>query len=265
MHLVPRRLIVSSLLSMPAIKPDCRLLADAPGSGAWNMALDEVLLDSAVRDGILSLRFYRWSEPTLSLGYFQHYADRAQHTESLACPAVRRSSGGGAILHDQELTYSLAVPAELSMARNPVSLYDAAHDSLVDALASWGIHADKHTCDDAMSALPPFLCFERRACGDVLIDRYKVCGSAQRRHKGAILQHGSVLLRTSASAKQLPGVRELTDVTLHENELLAAWYGRLSNRLRIRTIPGELTPAEIAATRGLTLSKHSTACWIQKR
>ena len=75
------------------------------------MAVDEVLLEAAAADGQCTLRFYRWEEPTLSLGYFQTYADRWQHEPSRDAAVVRRTSGGGAILHDAELTYSFAVPA----------------------------------------------------------------------------------------------------------------------------------------------------------
>ena len=260
---------------MFASKPTCRLLHDPPGSGAWNMAIDEVLLESAVRDGIVTMRFYRWSEPTLSLGYFQHYAERELHPKSRECPVVRRSSGGGAIVHDQELTYSFAVPENVPIATGAVALYDAAHDSLTDAFASWGMRSTRYRSDPASTCVAtggaadtrtePFLCFERRACGDVLIDRWKVGGSAQRRSRGAILQHGSVLLGMSGAATELPGVRELTGVTMHENELFAAWYPRFSQRLGVRAIAGELTEAELAAAREITIAKHASEGWIHRR
>lgn len=261
---------------MAAIKHDCRLLIDPPASGAWNMAIDEVLLESAARDGLATLRFYRWSEATLSLGYFQKFADRVRHVKSQACPVVRRSSGGGAIVHDQELTYSLAIPTELPAAANVEALYDAAHDSLMEALAAWGIRATKsgkgtsYACGDVppgkiAAREEPFLCFERRVCGDVLLEGHKICGSAQRRHHGAILQHGSVLLGTSAAAPELAGLRELTGITLHENELVYAWQPRFAARLNVRAIPDALTPQEITAARELTISKHAADRWLQKR
>lgn len=261
---------------MTASKPICRLLHDAPGSGAWNMAVDEVLLDSAVRDAVMTLRFYRWSQATLSLGYFQRQVDRQHHAKSLECPIVRRTSGGGAIVHDQELTYSLAVPASSLLMRDVTALYDAAHDSLLDALASWGIRSVRYVsgggnrCDtpgQRETALPvePFLCFQRRACGDVLIDRIKIGGSAQRRHKQAVLQHGSVLLGMSAAATELPGIHEITGVTMHENELYAAWHPRLANRLAVRLVPGELSAAELAQARALTISKYSSDAWLSRR
>src|SRR5882724_9809402 len=93
-----------------------RLIIDPPAHGAWNMAVDEALLESAAVDGIATLRLYQWSEPTLSLGYFQPAADRQTHPASRECPLVRRASGGGAILHDRELTYSLAIPEKSARA-----------------------------------------------------------------------------------------------------------------------------------------------------
>ncbi len=66
---------------------------------------------AAVASGLASLRFYQWNQPTLSLGYFQSYEDRGRHAASQECTVVRRQTGGGAILHDRELTYSLILPA----------------------------------------------------------------------------------------------------------------------------------------------------------
>jgi len=89
----------------------CHLLIDPPASGSWNMAVDEVLLGAVAKSGTSALRFYQWKSPTLSLGYFQSYSERSKHPTSLAADALRRLSGGGAILHDRELTYSLILPA----------------------------------------------------------------------------------------------------------------------------------------------------------
>src|SRR4051794_9804512 len=106
-----------------------QLIIDPPCDGAWNMALDEALLLSAERDGIGALRFYTWREPTLSLGYFQPHADRAAHAASKNCTLVRRASGGGAILHDRELTYSIALPRFHHFAHSAEKLYFAAHEA----------------------------------------------------------------------------------------------------------------------------------------
>ena len=118
----------------------CRLLSDVDAAsldrrtGPWNMGVDESLLQHAGGDQAV-LRFYDWALPTLSLGYFQDYADRLQHPASAAAPCVRRASGGGAILHHHELTYSLVVPHTVWPAARNVDLYRVVHDALVATLA----------------------------------------------------------------------------------------------------------------------------------
>src|SRR5262245_3748574 len=111
-----------------------RLLIDPPASGAWNMAVDEALLETAATEGLPTLRFYEWERPTLSLGYFQSAADRVHHAASRECPVVRRASGGGAIVHDRELTYSIAVPQANPRSAAAAELYDSFHETLVQAL-----------------------------------------------------------------------------------------------------------------------------------
>ena len=118
-----------------------RLLLDPPAPGAWNMSVDEALLETAAADGQCTLRLYRWQEPTLSLGYFQAYDDRRQHAASNRSGVVRRPSGGGAILHDREVTYSLAIPSRHPLSVRRLECYEAVHLALVDVLAQWGIEA----------------------------------------------------------------------------------------------------------------------------
>src|SRR5688500_10259595 len=88
-----------------------RLLPTAARSGPANMAADEALLRSALHLGVASLRFYTWTEPTLSLGYFQPHAERLGNAALSEAAWVRRPTGGAAILHHLELTYGLALPA----------------------------------------------------------------------------------------------------------------------------------------------------------
>ena len=163
----------------------CRWLWDEPDDGAWNMAVDEALLEAADADGIATLRCYRWSKPTLSLGYFQRADDRRGHTASLGCPMVRRASGGGAILHDAELTYSLALPTADRLAAAARGLCDQIHAALVEAIAAVGVAV--HVCRNPTAVPnpapnPPFLCFQRHAPGDLMLGDAKIAGSAQRRH-----------------------------------------------------------------------------------
>lgn len=116
------------------------ILRDPPNSGAWNMAVDEALLERAKEIGPV-LRFYEWSPATLSLGYFQSARQRLLHPPSRNCPLVRRPSGGGAILHDRELTYALVVPAGHPWARSREQLYFMVHEALAETLVRWGIRA----------------------------------------------------------------------------------------------------------------------------
>lgn len=145
----------------------CRLVEDPPAAGAWNMAVDEALLEGACQRGP-TLRLYMWSPATLSLGYFQRVADRQLHPASLDCPVVRRPSGGGAILHDMELTYALVVPLALCPGRNHVELYFRVHTALVRALAKLGCHAELVTAEAAAANLAsacPDQCGPKGTCG----------------------------------------------------------------------------------------------------
>ncbi len=190
------------------------------------MSLDQALAEYASSSGIAVVRLYRWSEPTLSLGYFQNYAEKSNDPglDRLAC--VRRSTGGGAIVHDQEITYSIALPTKSSKGGDR-ELYLDVHRRMCSWLNGLGwpamLYADWQRSgsdfvggsskDGVGRADPggsdPFLCFERRSEFDLVVDGYKVLGSAQRRVGNAILQHGSLLLDASPAAPQLPGLKQL--------------------------------------------------------
>lgn len=316
---------------------ETRLICDGPADGVWNMAVDEALLET-VGDGPTSnaarvgmpaavLRFYRWSPATLSLGYFQGASERAGHAASRDCPWVRRASGGGAILHDHELTYSFATAVANGLGGHE-ALYDAFHDTLVETLAAWGVRASRvpatppaasgatqsgpTVADPTLTRItmaektlagtdsvgtgvivaPPgrpvaaanaavgassispsmgganesaFLCFERRSPGDVLVAGMKVGGSAQRRNRGALLQHGSVLLRCSSFAPELPGIAELTGASLDPDVLRARWCERLAERLGLRWRPDGLTESERLRAAAIGREKFGSAAWTARR
>ena len=189
-----------------------RLLVHPPAEAAWNMAVDQALLESAAAGGAPVLRFYRWQQPTLSLGYFQQADDRRRHPDSAGLTVVRRATGGGAIVHDHEVTYSLAMPLPDRGRRTVAVLYDVVHQAIRQSLAELGIAATRFadTGRPAVADPPPFLCFQRRTADDLIVAGYKVVGSAQRRAAGAVLQHGSILLRVSRFAPELPGIVDLT-------------------------------------------------------
>lgn len=202
-------------------------LVDIPRSGAANMAIDQLLLEEAVRLNRPMVRVYQWAEPTVSLGYFQKYADFQQHPCFVAPDAVRRATGGGAIVHDFDWTYALALPTASAPATGPAAqssaigaampVYDCIHDSVVAWLRELGWNASKWS-EAPGAVVPPaerkgksadFLCFARRSQGDVVVDGAKIMGSAQRRIRGGLLQHGSLLLKRSPLAESLPGLYDL--------------------------------------------------------
>src|SRR5437762_1670525 len=163
----------SGVLVGSAHPTSCRLFIDPPAPGPWNMAVDEALLIDAAANGIASLRLYGWSEPTLSLGYFQRYALREIHAASRACAVVRRQTGGGAILHDRELTYSLALPESHSFAKQANKLYTTVHQEIIGALSPviaraasrWSLQI-REQCPERRADEEPFLCFQRESQGD---------------------------------------------------------------------------------------------------
>ncbi len=244
----------------------CLLMLDPPADGAWNMAVDEVLLAAAAA-GQCCFRFYRWQPPTLSLGYFQAIDDRRRHAASLGCPVVRRPSGGGAIVHDREVTYSVALPGEHPLALGRLLLYQVVHQTLIEVLAAAGIRAELYRREpqEGTGGCCPFLCFQRRAAGDVVVGTVKVAGSAQRRLRGAVLQHGSVLLGRSPAAPELGGLREVSGEPLREYPLIEAWAQRLQERLDLAWQRHPLTEQQRAEAADLSRRKYAADAWTRRR
>jgi lipoate-protein ligase A len=255
----------------------CRLIVDPPQEGAWNMAVDEALLDDAAERGTASLRFYQWSEPTLSLGYFQSIAEREGHAPSRGVAAVRRLSGGGALLHDRELTYSLSLPASHPFARQAPALYLRMHQALIGLLAARGVHAALWATiggagDPSPVPAEPFLCFARRTAADVVVpaapaatQTTKIAGSAQRRRRGAILQHGSVLIAASPAAPNLPGMLESTGVAIDLAELTEAWAAAARCELDLDLQPAPLESSLARRADELFHSRYAGELWTDRR
>lgn len=269
----------------------CRLIVDPPLDGAWNMGFDEALLEQAADAGVATLRFYQWQEPTLSLGYFQAYDERDTHAESRQAAIVRRQSGGGALMHDRELTYSISLPADHPLARQSPQLYDVVHRSLIELLAAEGIVASLHResvggVSDADSTSPdspaqpvespaePFLCFARRTSADVVLPTtlaaeppVKIVGSAQRRRRGAVLQHGSVLLDRSPAAPELAGIEQISGVSLSPAWLTEKWSVALAAALHLDLSPFDSQSDELVMKRAeeLRSDKYADSAWTRRR
>jgi len=211
-----------------------RLIVDEAAHGAWNMGVDEALLASAVSTGRSSLRFYRWQGPWLSLGYAQILErERAEACARAGVGVVRRVTGGRAVLHGSDLTYALAAPEE-ELPAGLIASYGWVAEILIDALASLGIEAIASGAPGGLEAAPErsplpsssaggrspqshFDCFARPARREICVGGKKLAGSAQRRARGGILQHGSIRLAPDpAAARRASSLSGVGAVSLAE-------------------------------------------------
>lgn len=152
------------------------------------MALDEALLESAAELGRAVLRFYGWTQPAASFGYFQQIADieRATHLR----PLVRRPTGGGLVPHDSDWTYSVAIPpCHLWYALRASDSYERMHRWVQSAFIALGVSAALAAC---CRKEIPGQCFAGYEKFDVLSLGKKIAGAAQRRTKAGLLIQGSV-------------------------------------------------------------------------
>ena len=200
--------------------PHLRMIIDPqPNTGSWNMAVDEALLESSMESGSATLRWYRWREPTVSLGYFQMENELANAGRLNELPRVRRLSGGGALVHDRELTYSLTLPATQQVLERPIELYDIVHRAFIKVLNSRGAPVQLRGLTIKQKN-EPLLCFTREDEHDLILFGHKILGSAQRRRRGAVLQHGGLLLGASSLTPELLGISDLAgNVDLQGMEL----------------------------------------------
>jgi lipoate-protein ligase A len=217
---------------------------DDAADGPTNMAADECLAAEAEHRGSLLLRFYGWSDTTVSLGGFQKIDDARQIDAIRGVPLVRRPSGGGAIVHGSDLTYAAAVPKSHPWGASPQVFYDVFHGAMVDVLADHGIRVWPHAAGDVRPVHDEslFFCFDRRATGDLVMAGpvagtfSKIMGSAQRRLAGVVLQHGSLLLhgnRGVGGPARHPAVADMVvgPSVPDESGLLRAWVARIAHGL----------------------------------
>ena len=164
------------------------VLASGPGAAADNMALDEALLEAMPRLGRPVLRFYGWTEPAASFGYFQKYSEVECLTPLR--PLVRRPTGGGIVPHDKDWTYSLAFPTCHEWYSLPAAeSYRRVHEWLRDAFSLLGAATE---LAPAPLKTAPGQCFAGYEKSDLLWHGMKIAGAAQRRRRDGLLIQGSV-------------------------------------------------------------------------
>ncbi len=263
-----------------------RLIITDPASGSWNMAVDEAIARIAARDDRPpTLRFYQWHPPTVSLGRHQPVEDiDGEALSRRGWGIVRRPTGGRAILHTDELTYSIAGPATDPILHGPVlDVYNRISDGLLLGLQRLGADVEKAPASARSGDASP-ACFEVPSAYEISIRGKKIIGSAQRRASGFVLQHGSLPLRGD--------ITRLVEVMVFERErereafrrhlqsratTLEAALGRvvsfweaaavlvdgLNSALGVDFDQAELTPEELDMAYQIEREKYASDAWTR--
>jgi lipoate-protein ligase A len=260
-----------------------------------NMAIDEAML-IAHSEGLVppTIRFYGWNPATLSLGYFQRSLSEVNvsKVKEKGLGLVRRQTGGRAVLHDQELTYSVVVSEKAQGIPSTVTdsyrvlnqglLYGFIRLGLDAQMVSLASEEEKRKYETLGSAA----CFDSPSWYELVVEGKKVAGSAQTRQRGVVLQHGAILLdidvdllfevlcfpsdRVKERLKQgfshkAVAINDLRRQKATVTEAQDAFYHGFSEGLGIELVQGELTPCEWEKAQELVRTKYSIDGWNFKR
>ncbi|MCB2178861.1 lipoate--protein ligase family protein [bacterium] len=266
-----------------------RLIYSAPAPGAWNMAVDEAILEAATRGDVPpTLRFYAWNPPCLSLGYAQpiNDVDRA-NLQTNGWDMVRRPTGGRAILHTDELTYSVSGPdTDPVLVGDILSSYRRISGAILAALAEIGLGVQAQPKEGSgPNKQPAPVCFEVPSNYEITAGGKKLVGSAQARRRGGVLQHGTLplygdltrivqaLVFPDEQARQTAAERLLARATTVETSLnkvitweeaARAFEKAFRETLQLDLTPGELSPAELARAEELMAEKYANPDWTER-
>jgi lipoate-protein ligase A len=267
-----------------------RLIKTEPAPGSWNMAVDEAILEAARESRVPpTLRLYAWQPACLSLGYAQRISDvDLDALTTRGWDLVRRPTGGRAILHIDELTYSVTGPDhEPRLSGDIVSSYQRLSEAILAALQNLelAVQALPHqNAERGMNGLP--VCFEIPSNYEITIGGKKLVGSAQARKQGGVLQHGTlplfgdltriteVLTFEDDLARQVAASRLLERASTVETALehtvswetaATAFARSFSDKLNITFEESDLTPAELERTKVLETDKYGNREWTKTR
>ncbi len=176
------------------------LIEPTPATGWWNMAVDEILLAGAATGSTPVLRLYSWQGPWLSLGYGQPFiAENASVCREAGVEVLRRMTGGRAVLHGGDLTYSVTAP-EAALPAGLDASYRVLSEAILLALRELGIEGQRAATAASVAPSADFDCFAVAATDEICVGGRKLAGSAQRRAAGAVLQHGSIRIEPDPAA-----------------------------------------------------------------
>ena len=272
---------------MPFYSPSTwRLIMGGQADGATNMAIDEAVVTNVLEGASPpTLRFYGWSPPCLSLGRGQPFADvDLAACQTAAVDVVRRPSGGRAILHTDELTYSVALLQTDPLAAGGIlESYRRLSEGLLAGLRRLGVQAIQTAGARKPTEDLSAVCFETPSDYEITVQGLKLVGSAQWRARGGVLQHGTLPLcgdiTRIISYLALPGTeREAQRQTLRTRATtLEASLGQpvpfartasaladgFSQALDLELVPGKLTTREQDLATDLRRSRYAAPDWTQ--
>ncbi|MFQ5585471.1 MAG: biotin/lipoate A/B protein ligase family protein [Thermodesulfobacteriota bacterium] len=245
-----------------------RLIVDSPAEGSENMAVDEaILLSCEMGIAPSTIRFYEWRTPTISIGYLQSYTS----FDGVEAPVIRRISGGRAVIHDAELTYSIICRREDSLFSKGIhGSYEVISRAIINALKDLSIEATivpskKRSSEGVIRES----CFSSPSRYEIIVDGKKVAGSAQRRFKRAFLQHGSIIF--DVDREMIVGVfgeSALDSMTwlnlfkkVGKDEFRTACIERIEEALGVRLYHGTLSEEEECLRDRLILEKYTSDRW----
>jgi lipoate-protein ligase A len=268
----------------PSFSPSSwRLLITPPAPGDWNMAVDEAILESVGRlESPPTLRLYAWQPPCLSLGYAQPTSDvDLPRLQAHGWHLVRRPTGGRAILHTDELTYSVAAPhGEPRLAGSLLDSYRRLSTALLATLHLLGVPAESHIVPPSTDKRTPDpVCFEVPSNYEITMAGKKLVGSAQARRKDGILQHGTLplsgdlaritqVLAFPDEAARLSAAQRLHTRAATLEEILGypvpwehaaqAFITAFQQTLNLELLSSGLTPQEQARAAQLSTDKYAS-------
>ena len=268
-----------------------RVIYDPPAQGALNMAIDEaIMLSVSAGVSLPTLRFYAWEPPTVSLGYFQRLDQEIdiKKVAEAGFHLVRRPTGGRTVLHDDEVTYSIAV-REVEFPGSVVETYRRISTGLVEGLRILGMEAGIVAAQEAghgPRAHSSAACFDSPSWYEVVCRGRKIIGSAQMRKAGTILQHGSVpitfvperltsvlAMKSNAARSRLAstlaakagGLAEFLPRRPGFREVSLALKAGLSKCLDIDFVEQDLSASERESAQELLRVKYLDGKWNEKR